>query len=92
MVPDDEVQALATRNVVGAVAPRAQVHDARAHFMMIGMSCGTGGPPRRSSHRTSNHTLQSPAEADVESTVAVVRVDVQVAVLVRPVFYDERMC
>ena len=37
MVPDDEVEALAARNVVRAVPPRPQVHDARADAMVVGM-------------------------------------------------------
>ena len=35
VVPDDEVEALATRNVVRAVPPRAEMYDAGPHFMMI---------------------------------------------------------
>ena len=52
MVPDDEVEALATRNVVRAVPPRAQMYDARAHSMMIRVLVAT--MVRRADHPTEN--------------------------------------
>ena len=50
MVPDDEIETLATRNMVRAVASRAQMYHAGAHFMMVGMSVAP--VVRRADHPT----------------------------------------
>ena len=52
MVPDDEVEALATRDVVRAVAPRAQMYDARADAMVVRVLVAT--MVRRADHPTKN--------------------------------------
>ena len=52
MVPDDEVQSLAGGYVIGAVAPRAQMYHARAHFMMIRVLVAS--VVRRADHPTKN--------------------------------------
>ena len=52
MVPDDEVEALATRNVVRAVAPRAEMYDARPHAVVVGNFVAT--VVRRTDHPTEN--------------------------------------
>ena len=66
MVPDDEVEALATRNVVRAVPPRAKMYDARAHSMMIRVLVAT--MVRRADHPTENEPtpLEVAPEAHVE--------------------------
>ena len=65
MVPDDEVEALATRNVVRAVAPRAQMYDARAHAMMVRVL--VAAVVRRADHPTEHsHTFEVPPETHVE--------------------------
>ena len=89
MVPDDEVEALPTRNMVRAVAPRAQMHDARAHSMMVGML--VAAVVRRADHPTKNQTttFEVPSQTHVKSNVAVVCMHVQVAVLVVAVLYDK---
>jgi len=60
--------------------------------MMVGMFVAP--VVRRADHATERQTtpFKVPPETHVESNIAVVRVNVQVTVLVRPVFYDERMC
>ena len=72
MVPDDEAEALATRDVVRAVPPRARDAHARAHAMVVGMLVAP--VVRRADHPTEHQTtpLEVPPEADVESNVAVV--------------------
>ncbi len=89
MVPDDEVEALATRNVVRAVTPRAEMYDARAHSMMVRVLVAP--VVRRADHPAEHQTtpLEVPPQADVERHVAVVGVDVQVTVLVGAVLDDE---
>ena len=52
VVPDDEVEALATRNVVRAVPPRAEMYDAHAHAMVVGVFVAT--MVRRADHPTEN--------------------------------------
>ena len=52
MVPDDEVEALTRGDVVRAVPPRAQMYDARAHFMMIRVLVAP--VIRRADHPTEN--------------------------------------
>ena len=66
MVPDDEVEALAARDVVRAVAPRAEMYDARAHSMVVRMLVAP--VVRRADHPTENQTtpLEVPPQTHVE--------------------------
>ena len=108
MVPDDEVEALAGGYVISAVAPRPQVHDARADAMVVRVLVAP--VVRRADHPTEDQTtpLEVPPEADVErhcegkraSCGAVsapshrpsVVVWTSVTVLVGAVLHDEGMC
>ena len=68
------------------------MYDARAHFMMIRVLVAP--VVRRADHAAEHQPtpLEVPPEADIESNIAVVGVNVQVTVLVGAVLDDEGMC
>mmetsp|Transcript_23695 Transcript_23695/g.67918 ORF Transcript_23695/g.67918 Transcript_23695/m.67918 type:complete len:275 (-) Transcript_23695:104-928(-) len=89
LVPDDEVVALATGDVVGAVPPRAEVEKRAASLVRVrGVELAVRRRARVAAHgqRGAAEVL---AEADVDCDVGVIRVHVQAEVLPRLVLDHE---
>mmetsp|Transcript_72317 Transcript_72317/g.182379 ORF Transcript_72317/g.182379 Transcript_72317/m.182379 type:complete len:397 (-) Transcript_72317:756-1946(-) len=91
VVPQDQIQALATRDVVCAVALAAQVADTGTFHMLVGVRVLPVVPRAHQPAELQTRAVEVQAEADVEGHVRVVRVHVEAEILVLAVAHNEAM-